>query len=244
MQLMRGMNLEVAVFYRDIYDLQSAKVITTYNQIEYGLYSNKDYGNARGLELKYELLTGPLSAFINYTLQYTRGNADSPNSTFNRAGASTDPVNRLIPMSWDQRHTLNISLGYNTPGYGLTMAGYYNSGTPYTWSPLPESPLTRVNLYPNNSHKPSTFHTDLSCYINLFKYSGVSARMNLLVYNVFDDLLSGSVNGTTGKPNSSIIREIDRTTYNSDFSTLEEWIYPPSTWWAPRLVKLGFEVSM
>ncbi|MBN2356089.1 TonB-dependent receptor, partial [candidate division KSB1 bacterium] len=50
-ELIRGMGLEVALFYRDIYDLLSARVITTTNQYEYGLYSNKDYGNAKGLEV-------------------------------------------------------------------------------------------------------------------------------------------------------------------------------------------------
>lgn len=243
MQLMRGMNLEVAVYYRDIYDLQSAKVITTFNQIEYGLFSNKDYGNVRGLELKYEFFYRHLTAFLNYTLQYTRGNADTPTSTFTRAGNKTDPVNRLIPMSWDQRHTLNLSLGYNLPGYGATLTAYYNSGTPYSWSPLPESPLSRVNLFPNNSHKPSTFHMDLTGYYDLMEFGGFKTRLNILVYHVLDDLLSNSVNSTTGKPNQSIIREQDLITYNSNFSDYEEWIYPPSTWWQPRLIKLGLEVA-
>ena len=48
----RGVGLEVSLFYRDIYNLLSTQIISTYNQIEYGLYSNKDYGNARGLEVK------------------------------------------------------------------------------------------------------------------------------------------------------------------------------------------------
>ena len=71
MQLMRGMNLELAVFYRDIYDLQTAKVITTYNQIEYGLYSNKDYGNVKGLEIK--LASGEIKGIyggISYVWKY------------------------------------------------------------------------------------------------------------------------------------------------------------------------------
>ncbi|RMF65769.1 MAG: TonB-dependent receptor, partial [Calditrichaeota bacterium] len=89
-ELTEGMGLEVALFYRDIYDLLSTRIITTYNQIEYGLYSNKDYGNAKGLEVKYEFRRGPLTAALNYTLQYTRGNADNPLFTFTRAGESMD----------------------------------------------------------------------------------------------------------------------------------------------------------
>ena len=104
-ELARGLNLDVALFYRDIYNLLSTKIISTYNQIEYGLYSNKDYGNARGLEVTLDLGYGSLKGMVNYTLQYTRGNADNPTQTFDRAGNNMDPVNRFIPMSWDQRHT-------------------------------------------------------------------------------------------------------------------------------------------
>ena len=64
------------------------------------MYSNKDYGNVRGLELKLDLGQGSIRGMVNYTLQYTRGNADSPTQSFSRAGASMDPVNRFIPMSW------------------------------------------------------------------------------------------------------------------------------------------------
>ena len=85
-ELARGLNLDVALFYRDIYNLLSTKIISTYNQIEYGLYSNKDYGNARGLEVTLDLGYGSLKGMVNYTLQYTRGNADNPTQTFDRAG--------------------------------------------------------------------------------------------------------------------------------------------------------------
>ena len=72
-ELARGLNLDVALFYRDIYNLLSTKIISTYNQIEYGLYSNKDYGNARGLEVTLDLGYGYLKGMVNYTLQYTEG---------------------------------------------------------------------------------------------------------------------------------------------------------------------------
>ena len=58
---------------------------------------------------------------VNYTLQYTRGNADNPTQTFDRAGNNMDPVNRFIPMSWDQRHTLNGTLMLLGAKYGGTV---------------------------------------------------------------------------------------------------------------------------
>ncbi len=130
------MGLEVTLFYKDKYNLLSTKIISTYNQIEYGLFSNKDYGNARGLEVKFDYGSQPINVNINYTLQYTRGNADYPQQSFNRAGDSMDPVNRFIPMSWDQRHTFNATVGYHSGNFHMSTTGYYNSGTPYTFLPL------------------------------------------------------------------------------------------------------------
>ncbi len=241
-ELSSNMSLEVALFYRDIYDLQSAIIMTTYNQIRYGLYSNKDYANARGLEVKYEFLLGPLSSYVNYTLQFSRGNADSPASTFSRAGANQDPVNKLIPMGWDQRHTLNITLGYNKPKYGATLSFYYNSGSPYTWSPLPESPLSRVNLFPNNAHIPNSTTVDLNAYYNLMSYKGMKYRLTLLVYNLFDQLNDSWVNGTTGRAYSAVIRDIDIASHRSNFNDVWDSVHNPAMYSAPRQVKVGLEV--
>jgi len=242
-QLTSAMSLEVALFYRDIYDLQSAKVITTYNQIRYGLYSNKDYANARGLEVKYEFFWRRLSAFLNYTLQFSRGNADTPTSTFSRAGSNMDPVNKLIPMSWDQRHTLNATIGYNAPKYGATLSMYYNSGSPYTWSPLAESPLSRVNLFPNNAHIPSRMSADLRAYYNLISYKGMKYKLQLLVYNLFDQLHDVWVNGTTGRAYTAIIRDTDIASHRSNFNDVWDSVHNPAMYSSPRLVKLGMEVT-
>ena len=134
-ELGKNTSLEVNLYYRDIYDLLSLATVSTYNQVEYGIYTNKDYGNVRGPELKMDYGINNLFIQTNYTYQFTRGNADNPAQTFNRQGASIDEVIRFIPMSWDQRHTFNLSAGYNTQKFGISAMGYYNSGTPYTFSP-------------------------------------------------------------------------------------------------------------
>jgi outer membrane receptor protein involved in Fe transport len=242
-ELSRGMNLEVAVFYRDIYDLLSARVITTFNQIRYGIFSNKDYGNVRGLEVKYEFMQGALSAFLNYTFQYTRGNADNPTFTFTRAGNSQDPVNRLIPMNWDQRHTFNVSAGYNTRRYGATSTLYFNSGTPFTWSPIDQSTLSRINLFPNNASKPMQISLDLSAYYNIFTSKDLNARLVLLAYNILDRLNDVDVNSQTGTAYSAIIREVNKISHRSDFNDYYDGIHDPSMYASPRYVKIGMEFN-
>ncbi|MFZ5519262.1 MAG: TonB-dependent receptor [Candidatus Zhuqueibacterota bacterium] len=241
-ELAEGMGLEVALFYRDIYDLLSTKIFSTYNQIEYGLYSNKDYGNVKGLEVKYDYRLRNFSTMINYTLQYTRANADNPTQTFDRAGNSRDPINRLIPLSWDQRHTLNVTVGYNTSDYGLTLTGYYNSGSPYTWSPIGESMLSRVNLYPNNNWRPSSYTVDLNAYYDFSIIKNIKLRVTLNVYNLLDRLNEEWVNAQTGRAYTAIIRQKDIENHRSDFNEYLDRVQNPSMYSAPRLVKLGFGV--
>lgn len=238
-ELTPGMGLEIALFYRDIYDLLSAQVITTFNQIRYGLFSNKDYGNAKGLEVKYDFTSGHFTALLNYTLQFTRGNADNPTQTFNRAGDSKDPIPRLIPMSWDQRHTLNVSLGYNTRTYGVTGTAYFNSGTPYTFEPVSEDLLSRINLYENNAYKPSQVQVDLTGFYNLPLTRGVGLRFSLLVFNVFDRLNEVWVNSQTGRAYTAIITAADLAGHRSNFNDYNDRVRNPSMYSAPRQVRLG-----
>ncbi len=238
-ELMAGMSLEVALFYKDIYDLRTVTIITTYNQIRYGLFGNLDYGNARGLEVKYDVVLGKFSAGLNYTLQYTRANADNPWSTFTRAGESMDPIPTLIPLSWDQRHTLNVTIGYNTKDYGATMIGYYGSGNPYSYTPLSDNPLSRISLYPNNSKMPSTFTVDMRAQYELGFVWGLKLRAELNIYNLLDKKNEIWVNSTTGRANQAIVRATDIAGHRSNFNDYNDRIEDPSAFGAPRLIKFG-----
>lgn len=242
-ELMQGIWLDVVLFYSDIYDLQSAEVQTAYNQTRYGLYSNKDYGNAKGLEIKVDFQYQAIYSYLNYTLQYTRGNADNPTQTFNRAGGNMDPVNRLIPMSWDQRHTLNLTVGYARPDYGITMTAYYNSGAPYTWTPIEKNFQSRVNLYPNNDYRPSRYTLDMNAFYRYVIFRNIELRFTLNVYNLLDRLNEEWVYGRTGRAYTDVIEPSDLGNHRSDFNDYEDRIKNPSAYSAPRLVKFGFGVS-
>ena len=235
--------LDVSLYYRDIYSLLSTKVISTFNQIEYGLYTNKDYGNSRGLEIKFDYSYEALKFNLNYTLQYTRGNADNPIQTFTRAGASQDPVNRLIPMSWDQRHTFNATVGYYKNNYGITLTGYYNSGTPYTWQPIILNRVSRVNLYPNNAPTPGSYSVDLNSFYGFKLYGDLNAKLTLSVYNLLDRLNAEWVYGSTGQPYTDIVQQTDLDNHRSDFNDYLDRIHNPSAYAPPRMVKLGLGVS-
>ena len=236
-------SFEVNLYYRDIYDLLSLAVVSTYNQIEYGIYTNKDYGNVRGLELKLDYNFNSIFVQTNYTYQFTRGNADNAAQTYSRQGASIDKVIRFIPMSWDQRHTFNVSLGYNTSKYGVTGTGYYNSGTPYTFSPQGESNLARLNLYPNNDYKPSNYTLDLTGYVNLPKIFVFQPNINLLVRNVTDRRNEYGVSSETGRSYTAVVNETELLSHRSNFNTYDDRYKDPSMFSGPREIKLGLTIK-
>lgn len=238
-KLAEGMSLELALYYKDIYDLLSTQIIATYNQIEYGLYTNKDYGNARGLEVKWRYQTGGFLANLNYTLAYTKGNADEPEQTFNRAGGNMDPIRRYIPMSWDQRHTLNLTAGYSWKSIGFNTTLYYNSGRPYTFTPLGYSPLSLINLYTNNDYQPGSFNVDLTSYWRLPIFGDYDVYLTLDVYNFLDALNARWVYGDTGKPYTTIVTDAEIDNYKSNFTDVYDQYQNPEMYSPPRQVKLG-----
>jgi len=134
---------------------------------------------------------------------------------------------------------VNVTAGYSKDDYGLTATGWFGSGSAFTWSPIDQNPLNRVNLLPNNSSKPFHYTIDMMAFYNMSINDTFSLRWTLRVYNLFDRLNENNVNSNTGRTNQAIIRPQDRLGHWSDFSTYEERIYSPSNFSAPRLVKLG-----
>jgi outer membrane receptor protein involved in Fe transport len=236
------MALEISMFYRDIYNLLGTEIWTTYNQVKYGLYSNKDYGNVRGLEIKYDVSYNSFAIYCNYTLQYTRGNADTPLQSFNREGGNKDPVSKLIPMSWDQRHTFNTTLAYNIDDFGLTATAYYNSGTPYTFEPVSQSVTALINLLPNNDYKPANYSVDVTGYYRLWENNDFDARLSFSIYNLFDTLNDIWVYPKTGRAYSNIVNSTEILGYRSTFTDVYDQYENPSMYSAPRQIKLNLAI--
>jgi outer membrane receptor protein involved in Fe transport len=237
-QLMTGMGLEVSLYYKDIYNLLSTKIVTTYNQIKYGLFTNKDYGNARGIELTWDYTQGRFSSFVNFTYSFTRGNADNPRDTYTRAGDSMDPITRLIPLEWDQRYTLNATVSYTAKNWNATLTGYINSGTPYTYDAPDYSPLYRINLYENNSSKPTSVSFDLTASYTVPLFGEHSVVFTLNVYNLFDKLNAAWVYGDTGQPYTRIVTESDLSRFRSDYNDYYDQVHNPTMYSNPRSVKI------
>ena len=149
-----------------------------------------------------------------------------------------DPISRLIPLSWDQRHTLNISLGYTKENMLATFTAYYNSGMVYTWQPYEMNRLALVNLYPNNSWKPANFQVDFRGNYDWNLYKAAKLRVGLLIYNLLDNRGELNVNSTTGRSNQQIIHESERRSHHSNFNTYEDRVQNPANISTPRQINL------
>ena len=239
-KLNSSLGLELNLYYRDIYNLLSTTVITTYNEVKYGLYTNKDYGNVRGLEAIFDFHINNISMFMNYTMQYTRGNADSPTQSFDFEGNNKDPVNILMPMSWDQRNTFNVTLTYSLSNFNIMSTAYFNSGTPYSYVPISTSSLANINLLPNNEYKPANYSVDITGSYK-FNYESHSIKINFSVYNVFDRLNEYNVNSQTGRAGSAIITDAERAAFYSNFNTIEDTYIVPTNYSSPRNIKIGIQ---
>lgn len=241
-ELMPGLGLEVSVYYSDIYDLLTAVVWTTYNQIRYAVYDNKDYANSKGLEVKLDYTSGPVSLTANYTLQYTRGNADNPYSTFNRLAENQDPVPTLVPLSWDQRHTMNMNLGYSRSNYSISLTGFLNSGLPYTIEPILESRLAKQNIPPNNATRPMNYRVDLQGHYDVNLTNRLKLRWYLYIKNLFDQLNETQVYGSTGRAYTTILGEKTINNFRSNYNTVYDQFANPLMYQAPREIRIGLGV--
>lgn len=224
-----GLNFNI--FYKDIRDLLGVEFVSTYAAAEYARLTNVDFGNVLGFTVSLDQRhLGPISTFIDYTWQRAMGNSSDPRETANRAAAGEDPRPRLIPLNWDQRHTLNATMIIEKQNnYSISAILRYGSGQPYT--PSIKSGFGG-ELEPNSGRKPAFFRADLRAekYFN-FKFLRMSIYLRVL--NIFDTrFVNGFVFSDTGSPD-----------YTLDPIGLQAVLADPGRYYPPRRVELGLIFS-
>ncbi len=235
-------SFDLTMYYKDIKNLLSQEIINTEDKKVYARYINRDYGNVKGIT--FALRTVNLDAFfasIDYTYQVAKGNASDPNSVFTnfQSNPPTESEKQVIPLSWDQTHTLNVSfyVGDYTD-WSLGVIGRFASGQPYTPS-NPSSELTEQ--FQNSELKPSIFNIDLNFFKN-FEISNHNIQLFVKVFNLLDNLSSRYVYSSTGVSDapyrsSVTLAQVEK---NPNF-TLAEIDNRPDYYLAPRRVLVGFK---
>ena len=149
-----------AVYSKDIYDLIAATEVTdqeTGNNL--ARYINKAYASSRGVEFTLEKRFAQNWHFnMSYTYAFADGVASSQEFGANPEGLEYLP-NQELPLDWDQRHTLNLSLLLSEPeAWSGSLTFTYGSGLP--WTPFDRFARRQDPLLENSERLPATFSLD------------------------------------------------------------------------------------
>lgn len=225
------LGLNVNLFYKDIRDLLGVEFVETYNNAEYARLTNIDFGNVMGFTISLvQRQVGILSSTLDYTWQMAQGNSSDPNETATRAQAGEDPRPRQVPLNWDQRHTLNLTVQLSQPEeYALAAIVRFGSGHPYT----PEiGSGFGAAIEKNSGRKPNGLLVDLRAEKS-FTLFGVGMSVFARVFNLFNaSYFNGEVFASTGSPTYS-------TTPAKDRNRLAD----PTRFYPPRRYEVGIAMN-
>jgi hypothetical protein len=234
--------IDVTAYFRDIRNLTGTRAdeILLYGNSagKYSQYVNSDFGFVKGLVLTIDKKLGSnWNARLDYTLQSAKGNASDPNEIRNHLASNDLPEIQMIPLAWDQTHTLNISLSYTDPAnWGGSLLFQYGSGFPYT----PNQSMQLSKLLSNSETKPSTINVDLKLYYDIILYGRSRISLFARVYNLFDIKNQLDVYGDSGTANFTIDEYLRAKDNNPDIvNSLSEYYRNPLYYSEPRRVEMG-----
>jgi hypothetical protein len=148
--------LHFVVFNKDIFGLiSSTRVLDEELGIQGYRYINRTYASSRGLEVSIEKMrTRYVGGEISYTLSYADGVASDAEFGVSAEGLTHLPTQEM-PLDWDQRHTLNVTLSLQDQNkWGATLVYSYGSGLP--WTPYDRFARRQDPLWENSMRLPST----------------------------------------------------------------------------------------
>jgi len=239
-QIGKDIGIEVTGYYKDIRNLNTTKIVNSFvGGDKYGLYINKDHANSKGITLAISKRpTGNVSGNIDYTFSISEGNASDPAAAFVDEQSNVESEKMLVPLDWDQRHTLNTTLTYHpVKNSGISLIYSYGSGLPYT------AQFAGVRTsFENNARKPSTMKVDLRSYYN-FNISGIRFALHLNIYNLFDIRNELSVFSDTGRSTYTLVPTYTPQLSGREYNTLDQYLMSPALFSSPRQIKFGLSVS-
>ncbi|MCJ7552817.1 MAG: TonB-dependent receptor [Ignavibacteriaceae bacterium] len=229
--------LEVIGYYKDITNLLGTEIQDSYIKSDrYALYVNRDYGKARGftVSITKRPTEDHVSVSLDYTLQIAEGNASDPNDAYDRAQGTPpkQPNIQVVPLNWDQRHTINLSLFYIVPGdFNLGVIAKYESGFPYT----PELQSIQTS-FENSARIPSKTNVDLQ-FNKDFMIGETALSFFVRVFNLFDTRNEINVYRDTGRAGYTLLSQY--TPQYQGPNTLDEFLNRPDYYSEPRRILLG-----
>lgn len=240
---MDQIGIDLTGFYKDARNLLGTEIHETYILGDrYARYINLDYGNIQGITValnKRATARDHLTISFDYTYQVAEGNASDPNHQFynNQADPPKKSNIQVVPLNWDQRHTLNVSASFDDPRYlGIGIIGQFQSGLPYT--PAIQSQET---TFENSGRKPFSYNVDLRFFKD-FRLGKIDYTAFIKIYNLFDRDNEINVYDDTGRAGYSLVSQYigERRSY---VNSLDEWLQRPDYYSEPRKILIGFDVE-
>jgi outer membrane receptor protein involved in Fe transport len=230
---------DVTAYFRDIRDLTGTRA----DQIDvfggsqtYSKLVNSDFGFVKGfiISLKKRFTQG-FNATIDYNFQVADGTASDPNAAQQAFAAGNQPEVQLVPLEWDQRHTLTATLGYNGRSWGINFINVLGSGQSYT----PRQTADVSELRENSGKKPTIWNVDMRFNKDLYLFDK-RLTLFLRVFNLFDRLNEVNVFDDTGRAGfTTDLERIRALNPTLNVNTLDQWFKRPTHFAEPRRVEFG-----
>jgi len=242
-------SMDVTSFYRDVRNWVSTGIpIDLGGGASYYTYVNKDYSNVRGVTFGLGRRYSDGWAYnLNYTYQVAEGSNSNPDDEFGAALADREPLRAILPLGWDQQHTLNGTLTLGGKNWSASLLGRYGSGYPYTPVNIfaqGQGASVSVALEQNSRRKRPTYGLDLRSSYDI-GLGPLTGRLFVNIYNVLDRRNENTVFGDTGRANRSLIApDDDDPSYASDLrpNAISKVFTHPEWYSAPRQIQIGFQL--
>ena len=241
-QLSENISIDVTGYYRDIRDwISTSPSIPSYTAgVSYSTYINRDFANVKGVTLMLtRRMADHVALNLDYTYQVAQGTNSSPEDEYNALTNGDEPKKQLAPLSWDQRHALNLTVFYGHENWGVNSIAQFYSGQPYT-PEVVSGTTTGQNvisgLSTNTRRLPNRFTIDVNAY-RKFTWRRFEMELFVKVYNLLDGKNPTWVFEETGKPDYSVYE-------NQSVEADPTWFVRPDFYSEPRRIQLGFKVSI
>jgi len=237
-ELFDNFAINVSMYYRDIRNWLGMEIINTYQGFKYARFINRDYANVKGFIVTLDKrFSNYFSAKVDYTFQIAQGNASDPYAVYNnnQTFPPVEETKSVVPLNWDQRHTLNATVNFGVPGnWTVGFIFQYGSGMPYT----EDTRVSQGVRFENGGIKPSFYNVDLRAD-KIFNLYGISLNTYLMVYNLFDIKNEFGVYSTTGRANADLNTQYVKQSDVIGLNTIAQYVNNPGMYSTPREIRFG-----
>ena len=240
-QLSEDIAFDATTYMRDIRGLTQTAIFDVSGGGQYAQYANSDFGVVKGIVLTVDKkFSGGITARVDYTYQIADGTASDPQQAKNRLAGGGLPDIQMVPLDWDQRHTLNVSINYTSTSWGISSIIQYGSGSPYT--PDLSNPSTGTTIVTNSQTKPSTFDCDLRAFYEMNLHP-LKLVFFTRIFNLFDTRNQTGVYGSTGRADYDWINEMQARSVKLYVNTVDQWFTDATKYSEPRRVEFGMNLE-